>query len=386
MLQVFLAFARLGCMSFGGPAAHLAYFRVEFVEKRAWLSEEQFAQCISITQLLPGPASSQTGMLIGLIRAGWKGAIAAWVGFTLPSAMLMTAFALYSPSGITRQPWVHGLLIVAVAVVAQAILTMRRVLITSAIQLLLAFGTCAALLAFPYPATAPLAVGLCAAAGLFLIRAQTRNTRALMLPVTRSNAAIAAGVFFALLVGLGFAAHVSHNPLLILASRLYEVGSLVFGGGHVVLPLLDMQVVHAGMASSQKMIAGYAAAQAMPGPLFTLGSYVGAMVYDGSLGIAGAIVATVAIFLPSFFLIGAVAPFYAELVRDERFNRALDGANASVVGLLAAAFVTPIWTNAVRTGVDGLFACVAFAALALLRWQPWVIVILGAAAGALVLR
>ncbi len=386
MVEVLLAFLRLGCLSFGGPAAHLSYFRDEFVRKRAWITDEQLSQCIAITKLLPGPASSQTGMLIGLMRAGWLGSIAAWLGFTLPSAVLMTGFAIFSPRNLSQQGWLHGLLVVAVAVVALAILTMRRALITDGWRLLFAFSTLAAMLTFPQPATAPIAIALCALAALVVTRANVERVQPLPLPVTRAGAAVGAALFIILLGALALGARAFGNPYLDLASRLYEVGSLVFGGGHVVLPLLQSEIVHTGMATSSKMIAGYAAAQAMPGPLFTLSSYVGAMVYDGKLGVPGAIVGTIAIFLPSFFLIAAVAPFYAALAGNERFTRALSGANASVVGLLASAFVTPIWTQAIRAPRDGILAAAAFAALAVLRWPPWIVVVLGAAAGVLLLR
>ncbi len=201
MLEVLLAFLRLGCVSFGGPAAHLAYFRHEFVGKRAWLSEAQFAQCISITQLLPGPASSQTGMLIGLIRAGWPGAVAAWAGFTLPSAVLMTGFALYSPHMLGRPGWLHGLLIVAVAIVAQAIIAMKRALIASRLQLLFAAAAGAAMLVFPNPATAPLAVAACAAAALFLIQSRTESAQTLALRTSRGGAILAGALFLAILGG-----------------------------------------------------------------------------------------------------------------------------------------------------------------------------------------
>ena len=386
MLEVLLAFLPMGCRSFGGPAAHLGYFRDEFVVKRHWVSDEQFAQCIVITQLLPGPASSQTGMLIGLLRAGWGGALCAWVGFTLPSAVLMTCFALYAPHGFQRQGWLHGLLVVAVAVVAQAIVLMRRALVANVPQVCFALATCAAMLLLPYPATAPAAIGACAAAGLFLRHAKTAPAQPLCLRTSRRGAIVAGALFVALLAGLAVAAHAWHDPYVTLASRLYEVGSLVFGGGHVVLPLLHAEIVHTGMGTSQKMIAGYAAAQAMPGPLFTLSSYVGAMVYGGALGVAGAIVATVAIFLPSFFLLAAIAPFYGAIAASPVFARALAGANAAVVGLLASAFVTPIWATAVHTLVDGAFAAAAFVVLAMLRWPAWLVVALAAAAGAAVFR
>lgn len=386
MLEVLLAFFRLGCLSFGGPAAHLGYFRREFVHHRAWLDEQQFAQCVAITQLLPGPASSQTGMLIGLLRAGWGGAIAAWIGFTLPSAALMTAFALLAPRGVSKAPWLHALLVVAVAVVAQAVLGMRRSLVRGVPALLLAFATLAAVLIAPYPATPPIAIAACALLGTLIVRTRGEAFSPLSLPVSRTGAITGATLFIALLFALPIAASVTHSRELFLATRLYDVGSLVFGGGHVVLPLLQSQVVSAGIATSQNLIAGYAAAQAVPGPLFTLSSYIGAIAYGGTLGFAGAAVATIAIFLPSFFLIAAVAPFYTRLAANRRFASALAGANAAVVGLLAAAFVTPIWTNAIHTALDGAFAAAGFAALVLLRWPAWLVVAAAAAAGAALFR
>ncbi len=383
MLEVLATFARLGCYSFGGPAAHLGYFRREFVLRREWLTEEQFAQCIAITQLLPGPASSQTGMLIGLLRAGWPGAISAWIGFTTPSAVLMTAFALLSSRGFGHAGWLHALLVVAVAVVLQAILAMRRALIVNAVQLLFAFGTLSAMLLLPSGAGAPIAIAVCALLGAVLMRTPHRIAQPLHLPVTRAGALAAIAVFVALLFVLPLCAQIFHSRELAVASRLYDVGSLVFGGGHVVLPLLQSQVVAAGIASSQKLIAGYAAAQAIPGPLFTLSSYIGGIAYNGALGIAGAIIATVAIFLPSFLLIAGIAPFYTRLARNARFANALAGANAGVVGLLASAFVTPIWTNAIHSALDGVFAAGAFVALTALRWPSWIVVVLAVVIGLL---
>lgn len=386
MLEVFLAFARLGCLSFGGPAAHLGYFRREFVQYRNWLSEEQYAQCLAITQLLPGPASSQTGMLIGLLRAGWGGAIAAWIGFTLPSAVLMTAFALYVPRGVSAAPWLHALLVIAVAVVAQAILGMRRALLTGIPQVILAFATLGAMLAAPYAPTPPIAIAACALFGSFFVPTQLETGAPLALRVSRTGAMCAAGIFTALLIVLPILARITQSRELALASRLYDVGSLVFGGGHVVLPLLQTQIVSAGIAKPQDLIAGYAAAQAMPGPLFTLSSYVGAIAYNGALGVVGAVVATVAIFLPSFFLIAAIAPFYMHLAQSRRFAGAIAGANAGVVGLLAAAFVTPIWSNAIHHAADGVLAAAAFLALVVLRWPSWLVVAAGAVAGLALFR
>lgn len=386
MLEAFLAFLRLGCISFGGPAAHLGYFRDEFVRRRDWLTESQFAQCIAISQLLPGPGSSQTGMLIGLIRAGWPGAVGAWIGFTLPSAILMAAFAFVPSHAAAGAGWLHGLLLVAVAVVAQAVAIMARVLAPDAARLVLAFGTLAIVLAAPYAATAPLAIGACALAGMLLRSAKHTAAEPLPLPVTRTGAIAAMATFLVLLAGLGIAAQLTHSREALLAARFYDVGSLVFGGGHVVLPLLQSQVVSAGIASPKSLIAGYAAAQAVPGPLFTLSSYIGTIAFNASLGIRGAVIATVAIFLPSFFLIAGVSPFYASLAANERFARALAGANAAVVGLLASAFVTPIWTNAIHSYLDVAFAAAAFAALSLFRAPAWLVVALGAGAGLAIFR
>ena len=386
MLATFLVFLKLGCMSFGGPIAHLGYFRDEFVRRRRWLTESQFAQCIAITQLLPGPASSQTGMLIGLLHAGWPGSVCAWAGFTLPSAVLMTAFALWAPPGFQGSSWMHGLLIAAVAVVASAILTMRQQLVRSLPHLCFAFATAAAVLTIRNAAAVPISIALCALIALAFPAHSAAREEALALRVSRTTAVLALVVFVALLVLLPIAARLTANDAIALAAKMFSVGSLVFGGGHVVLPLLQSQVVNAGIAPEQRLIAGYAAAQALPGPLFTISSYIGAIADHGRLGIAGAVTAILAIFAPSFFLIAGVAPFYSALAQSERFHRALGGANASVVGLLAAAFVAPIWTTAIHTIVDGLIAAAAFVALAALRWPNWLVVALCVAAGFIFLR
>lgn len=381
MTEIFLVFLRLGCMCFGGPVAHLAYFRDEFVQKRRWLDESAFAQCIALTQILPGPASSQTGMLIGLLRGGWPGSIAAWTGFTLPSAAAMTAFGLYATSGIADRPWLHGLLVAAVAIVAYALVMMRRTLVPDAAHMAMTLVTAAAAIAFWRPFVPVAAIAACAAAALMLPARTGAEARSIRLPVSRSGSIAAGTVFAVLAAGLPAVAARLQIPMLTLAARLFDVGSLVFGGGHVVLPLLQSQVVANGIAPAHAVIAGYAAAQAVPGPLFTLSSYVGAVAYSHSLGIAGAIVATFAIFAPSFLLIAAAGPSYAFLANDPRFSRALSGANASVVGLLSAAFVNPIWMNAVHTFTDAALAAAAFAALAFARAPNWLVVFACAAAG-----
>lgn len=381
LLDVFLTFLRLGCTSFGGPVAHVAYFEREFVARRKWLDHNTFGECIALTQLLPGPGSSQTGMLIGWLAAGPFGAFAAWAGFTLPSAVLMAAFALALPAARTNAGWLHGLLLVATAVVASAIATMRASLAPDLIRVTLAIAVMALVLALPLPPITPIAIAIAALFGAFVLygRVKTAEPR-LDLRVPRS-VAVTVLVLFALAFVALAAWAASGSRAGILTGALFRIGSLVFGGGHVVLPLLQSQMAQTGIVPASSILAGYAAAQAVPGPLFTIASYVGATAFDGTLGIGGAILGTVAIFAPSFFLLAAIAPFYRGLASNERFRAALAGANAGVIGLLAAAFVTPIFHSAVRTWLDGLFALVAFACVHYIRIPAWIAVLLGACAG-----
>lgn len=387
-MTVLLAFLRLGCFSFGGPVAHLAHFRDEFVRRRAWVDDETFAQCVALTQLLPGPGSSQTGMLLGWLAAGPLGALAAWIGFTVPSAAAMCALALLLPPSVTTEAgWLHGLLLVAAAVVASAVVTMRRTLAPDWRRLLLVALAFAAVLLLPNPAVVPASIALCAGVGaVFLYGRTPASNGRLDLGLSRRAGLVALALFGAVLLALYAAALVTHDRVTALADVLFRIGSLVFGGGHVVLPLLQTQVATAGITDARTILAGYAAAQAMPGPLFTIASYVGASAYDRAFGVWGAALGTVAIFAPSFFLLAGIAPFYGRLAHDERFRGALAGANAGVVGLLAAAFVTPIWTNAVRTIADGIAVAIAFVLLAYVKVPSWALVIAGALAGALIVR
>lgn len=381
LLEVFLTFLRLGCSSFGGPVAHLAYFEREFVARRKWLDHDTFGECIALTQLLPGPGSSQTGMLIGWLSAGPLGAFAAWAGFTLPSAVLMAAFALALPVSNPNAGWLHGLLLVATAVVASAIATMRVSLAPDPIRIALALAVMALVILWKLPVVTPIAIALCACFGAFVLfgRVKTAEPK-LDLHVKRSMGVTALAAFALLFVVLGlWAATGSH--LGTLADALFRIGSLVFGGGHVVLALLQSQMAQTGIISQSSILAGYAAAQAIPGPLFTISSFAGASAFGGSLGIGGSVVATVAIFAPSFLLLTGIAPFYRSLASNERFRAALAGANAGVIGLLAAAFVHPIFTSAVRDWADGVFALLAFIAIHYVRVPAWILVILGAAAG-----
>ncbi len=385
VLGVFLTFLRLGCTSFGGPVAHLSYFQREFVERRHWLDDTAFGECVALTQLLPGPASSQTGMLLGWLRAGPAGAVAAWIGFTLPSAVLMTLFALAVPHAGVRAGWLHGLLLVAVAVVASALVALRRSLAPDLARSLLAVAVLLLMLVVPFPNVAPLAIAAAALVGLVLPGAHQHAQPQLDLHVSRRTGIVSLVLFALAFVALGiWSASGSH--IAVLANTLFRIGSLVFGGGHVVLPLLQTQAVAAGIVDSPTILAGYAAAQAMPGPLFTIASYVGASAWHSSLGVIGALIGTLAIFTPSFFLLAGIAPFYRQLAASAHFRAALAGANAGVVGLLAAAFVSPIFSGTVRTPLDGIAALVAFAAIQYAKFPTWSLVILAALFGYVVER
>lgn len=386
-LEVLLAFLRLGCTSFGGPVAHLAYFRTEFVARRKWVDDAQFAECVALTQLLPGPGSSQTGMLIGWRAAGAPGALCAWIGFTAPSAILMTAIAMTAGASKFMNAPLHGLLLVATAVVLSAILTMRATLAPDLPRIAIALGVCAIVLAWRAPAAAPVAIGLAAFAGTFVLHQRVATAKAsLDLGISRRTGVVVLVLFAIGLTGLQVLASVLKTPALELPALLARVGSLVFGGGHVVLPLLQTQAAATGIVDSRTILAGYAAAQAMPGPLFSIGAYVGAAAFDGSLGVWGALLGTVAIFAPSFPLLAGVAPFYRTLAAQRRFRSALAGANAGVVGLLAAAFITPIWTSAIHSLLDGVLAAAAFLAVHALKVPAWAVVLAGALAGFLLFR
>ncbi|HZZ36309.1 MAG TPA: chromate efflux transporter [Caulobacteraceae bacterium] len=383
-LEVFVAFLRLGLSAFGGPIAHLGYFHRAFVERRRWLDEASYGDIVALCQFLPGPASSQTGILIGLSRGGYAGAVAAWVGFTLPSAVLMVAFAYAAPaiSGAIGGGWLHGLKLAAVAVVAQAVLAMLRAQAPDAPRATLAVAMAAATLALasPYAPLAAILVG--AAVGLALMRDGEREARpALPLKVTRPVALAALALFAGLVVGLPLAAAASGDRGLDEAARFFRVGSLVFGGGHVVLPLLQREVVDAGWVDPNAFLAGYGAAQALPGPLFSVAAYLGAVMRQPPTGLAGAAICLGAIFLPSFLLVFGVAPFWEALRRNALAQGALKGANAAVVGVLMAALYDPVWTGSVGRPLDVAVVGVDFLLLTAWRAPPWLVVIGSAVAG-----
>jgi chromate transporter len=386
-LEVFWAFLRLGLTSFGGPVAHLGYFRHEFVERRRWLDEPTFVDIVALCQFLPGPASSQTGLMIGLSRAGYGGALAAWLGFTTPSALAMVLFAFAAPalSKTLGAAWMHGLRLAAVAVVAQAVLAMNRSLAPDRARASLAVAAALAALWAPSAYTQLAVIGAGLAIGGLVLRGELGQARpALPAMVGHRVGALSLAVFAALLIGLPVAAGVTGDHGLDLFARFYRVGSLVFGGGHVVLPLLQTEVVTPGWMSQAAFLSGYGATQAVPGPLFTFAAYLGAAMGPAPNGWAGAAICLVGIFLPSFFLIVGVAPFWNALRGRREAQGALMGANAAVVGLLAAALYNPVWTTAVTSLVDAGLVLVAFLLLAAWRAPPWLVVALSAVAAGLI--
>ncbi|AGK59241.1 chromate transporter [Hyphomicrobium denitrificans 1NES1] len=381
--EVFLAFLKLGLTSFGGPVAHLGYFRQEFVERRKWLDEASYADIVALCQFLPGPASSQVGLAIGLSRAGYAGALAAWTAFTLPSAFALVLFAYgISTSGVPLDSgWLHGLKVAAVAVVALAILGMARTLTPDRQRAALAIVAMAISFAVPSSIGQIAAIIFGGLAGVALLREGIASSGGdhLSLSVSRTSGIISLIVFGALLIGLPMLAAVSQAEDIRLFDKFFRVGSLVFGGGHVVLPLLQFEVVSPGWVSNDAFLAGYGAAQAVPGPLFTFAAYLGAVIG----GTRTAVFCLVAIFLPSFLLIVGTLPFWQDLRRRAMAQALLRGVNASVVGLLLAAFYNPVWLSGILTKGDFALAAADFVLLYLWKAPPWLVVVLSAIGGQL---
>lgn len=376
--EVFPAFLRLGLTSFGGPVAHLGYFRTEFVEKRRWLDEAAYADVVALCQFLPGPASSQTGIALGLMRAGYAGAFAAWLGFTVPSAvaMILFGYGVVRFSGIATSSALHGLKIVAVAVVAQAVIAMGRALTPDLPRL--ALGLAAGVLALFVPATLGqlVAIGTGAAVGLALLSGRTRTGAALPICIGPRAALAAILLFFLLLIGLPVIATVTGIHTLSMIDGFYRSGALVFGGGHVVLPLLQVTVVPSGWVGNDDFLAGYGAAQALPGPLSTFAAFLGTVMRDSPNGWLGGTICLLAIFLPSFLLVFGALPFWNRLRSNIQAQSALAGINAAVVGLLAAALYNPVWTSAIFSTLDIALAGFAFLLLSC-RVPQWAVVALG---------
>jgi chromate transporter len=383
-LEVLPVFLRLGLTSFGGPVAHLGYFRAEFVERRRWLDEAAYADIVALCQFLPGPASSQVGISIGILRAGLPGALLAWLGFTAPSALAMIAFGygVTAFGNLADSAWLHGLKIVAVAVVAQAVWGMAKNLCPDRERATIAVGATMVALAIPSAAGQ---IGAIAAGGLIgwgLLRGgtppQAQDPLAVHLPRAWSVAALVG--FFALLIGLPLLAAGIPSQTLALFESFYRSGALVFGGGHVVLPLLQAAVVPPGWVTNDDFLAGYGAAQAVPGPLFTFAAYLGTVMGPAPHGWLGGLICLAAIFLPSFLLLTGALPFWDTLRRRPGVQSALRGVNAAVVGLLLAALYRPVWTSAIFGPADFAIGILAFLLLALWAVPPWLVVIFGAVA------
>jgi chromate transporter len=387
-LEVLAVFLRLGLTSFGGPVAHLGYFRDEFVHRRRWLDDRGYADLVALCQFLPGPASSQVGIAVGLLRAGTLGAVAAWTGFTLPSAaaMIVFGYGIEALGNAAGSGWLHGLKVAAVAVVAQAVLGMARALAPDRARATLAVVAAIIALAVPSAFGQIGAILIGAVAGVTLLRGAVAVEQTAALPVSVSRAAGAAllALFFVLLIGLPLLASAIPSHALAEFDAFYRAGSLVFGGGHVVLPLLQASVVPPGWVSNDAFLAGYGAAQAVPGPLFTFAAYLGTVMGPQPNGWVGGVICLIAIFLPSFLLVIGALPFWEELRRRPLAQAALRGVNAAVVGLLLAALYQPVWTVGITNAADFALASAAF--LLLFMWQtpPWLVVILSAAGGALI--
>jgi chromate transporter len=388
--EVLAVALRLGLTSFGGPVAHLGYFRDEYVVRRKWIDDATYADLLALCQTLPGPASSQVGISIGIIRAGLPGGVAAWLGFTLPSAIAMVIFAMALQSlGPNALGWLNGLKIVAVAVVGLAVWSMARTLAPDRPRATLA--VVAALVMLVWPASLSIAVAqvgvivLAALVGWRVLPAGSDAARApTRVPIPPLVALLAWVLFVVLLAGLPLVrAATGGNHLVELVDSFYRVGSLVFGGGHVVLPLLQAEVVPNGWVTSEQFLAGYGAAQAVPGPLFSFSAFLGAVEGPAPNGLLGGALALVAIYVPSFLLLIGTLPSWGTLRAAPALQSALRGINAAVVGLLLAALYQSAWTAAIRSSLDFAIAVAAFGLLALWRVPPWVVVVLTAAASAL---
>lgn len=378
LLAIFRIFLRLGLTCFGGPIAHLGYFRAEFVERRRWLSDQAYGDLVGLCQFLPGPASSQVGIALGFFKGGLPGALASWAGFTLPSAIALVLFGLLLGAlGGVDANWLHGLKIVTVAIVAQAIWAMGKSLCPDRRRATLAVAATLAQAWFPGAMTQ---IGIIMAGGALGWRwlrpvAQLPHSP---LPLRLSKTAgVATLLLFAALLGL-LPALASQNGSqgLRLFDAFFRAGALVFGGGHVVLPILQAEVVPTGWVSTNEFLAGYGAAQAVPGPLFTFAAYLGAVSHLPPSGWQGAGIALAAIFLPAFLLVIGSLPLWESVRRHPAMQRAMLGVNAAVVGLLLAAFHDPVWTSAIHSGGDFALALVAFLLLAFWKLPPWLVVLL----------
>ncbi|MFD0048071.1 chromate transporter [Actinomycetes bacterium NPDC127524] len=381
LLEILIVSSRLGLTSFGGPIAHLGYFHNEYVQRRKWIDEKSYADLVALCQFLPGPASSQVGIGIGVMRAGILGGLVSFMGFTLPSAAALILFAIILRGlNVGDAGWIHGLKIVAVAVVAHAILGMAKNLTPDLKRKTIALFALVGTLIVQTALTQVCVIIISAWIGFLLYKNHTdSHDKKIQVPISKRFAVICLILFFGLLFLLPILRDVTSLKWIAMFDGFYRSGSLVFGGGHVVLPLLQNEFVPSGWLSKDEFIAGYGAAQAVPGPLFTFAAYLGAVMN----GWRGGILATIAIFLPAFMLILGALPFWDSLRRNPKIKGALMGVNAAVVGILIAAFYQPIWLSSILAPIDFAFAAILFSMLVYWKLPPWIIVVTGAAGGAL---
>lgn len=361
----------LGCTSFGGPIAHLGYFHAEYVKNRKWLGEELYADLVALCQFLPGPASSQLGIAIGIYRGGLLGGILAWIGFTLPSALaLLLAFYGLSEIDQAKLHWINGLKIVAVAVVAQAVWTMGGKLAPDKERASIAVLGAVTILLWPTAYVQIMIIVAAGFAGLLIKKGVSSQRQSMTFPLGKRTGAAALCLVAGLLIGLPLLRQIADNAWLAVFDTFYRIGALVFGGGHVVLPMLEKEVVPAGWVGQSQFLIGYGLTQAVPGPLFTFAAYLGAVIG----GWKGAIITTFAIFLPSFLFVVGIVPFWDSLRARRSLQSALWAINAAVVGILLAALYDPIWTSAIHSAADFTIAIVCFGLLQFWRMPPWVVV------------
>ena len=379
IFEILIISTKLGLTSFGGPIAHLGYFHEEYVRKRKWLDEQGYANLVALCQFLPGPASSQVGIGIGVLRGGLLGGILAFIGFTLPSVIVLILFALLLQGmDIENAGWIHGLKIVAVAVVAHAISGMASKLTPDLSRKSIALFALISTLLWQTAYTQVSVILIAAIAGYFIFKEQKEDSPStIQFPLSRRFGVICLGLFFGLLLVLPILRELTGSSWVAMFDSFYRSGSLVFGGGHVVLPLLEREFVPSNWLSKETFLAGYGAAQAVPGPLFTFAAYIGAVVN----GWAGGLLATFAIFLPAFLLVLGTLPFWESLNRNRKIKGALMGVNAAVVGILISAFYDPIWTSSIMAPIDFAFAALLFSMLAYWKLPPWVIVVTGIIGG-----
>jgi chromate transporter len=379
LIEILFISTRLGFTSFGGPVAHLGYFHEEYIRRRKWMDEKSYADLVAICQFLPGPASSQVGIGIGIMRAGVLGGMVSFLGFTLPSVIALILFAiLLQGMDMADAGWIHGLKIVAVAVVAHAILGMAKKLTPDLKRKVIALFALVVILIWQTAISQVGVILLSAFIGFLFYRHHAADDESrIAFPISRRFAVICLSIFFGLLILLPIWREVSTLEWVALFDSFYRSGSLVFGGGHVVLPLLEREFVPTGWLTEEEFLAGYGVAQAVPGPLFTFAAYIGAVIK----GWKGGVLATFAIFLPALLLITGALPFWDSLRRNPKIKGALMGVNAAVVGILIAAFYHPIWTSSILAPIDFAFAAILFSMLVFWKLPPWIVVITGALGG-----